>query len=204
MGLIILGLILFAIGYIYYLSVQRDTKIWTEDINVTKNLTIPIEFKSSQRKYYGGHAFGWGGGDVKNHIKFQYHNIAYLNETPFIPVVVKFYEDTFYLIYFDRETHLRKITFRFYKSTSKGTFKEINASDFPKHLAIQNRWFKGYNSDPNDLIGLDPKKITGTMTSKIWYMIEGEQKLFEHHSPATIDFVKNYIEKYITNQKEKN
>ncbi len=198
----VLGLAILAIGSVYVLSIQREISIKTINIEVAENLVIPVEEMDSQRKYYGGHGAGWGGGDIKNSLKFKYANMIFFNETPYIPVVLKMYQKQFYVVYYDRETYLRETTFRFYKSTQAGDFKEIEPTEFPKHLAIQNRWFKGYDSDPNDLVGLVPKKIKGTMTSKIWYMIEGKENKFTHNTPVHLDFIKQYKEKYITNRQE--
>ena len=157
----------------------------------------------SQKKYYGGHAFGWGGGDVKNFIKYIYNDIEYIHEVPYILIVIKLYKDNFYLIYFDRETHLRKITYRFYKSTNKGVFKEIIATEFPKDLAVQNRWFSSHESSSNkkeNLIGLNPQKMRGTMTVDIWYMIEGKESLFTHNTRVPIEFIEKYKEENFTNR----
>ena len=194
-GLTMVGLIILITGYVYYLSLQRDTSTWIENTQVSENVKIPIEFMTSQKKYYGGHAFGWGGGDVKGHIKFMYKGIEYINSTSYIPVVTKFYEDSFYLIYYDRETHLRKTTFRFYKSTKNGIFEEIKAVDFPKHLAVQNRWFSSHESSYNKkeyLIGLNPQKMLSSMTVKIWYMIEGKLSLFNGNERIPIEFIEKY------------
>ncbi len=197
-GFTILGLVILAIGSVYVFSIQREISIKTINIEVAENLVIPIEEMDSQRKYYGGHGAGWGGGDIKNHIKFSYNDINYLHETPFILEFIKFYKNSFYLIYYDRETYTRKTTYRFYKSQKNGDFKEIEPTKFPKHLAIQNRFWSD-NFTPEDLIGLDPEKLLGTPTAAVWYMIEGEPKTPDLY----IDFIKQYKEKYITNRTEK-
>ena len=198
-GFTILGLIILITGYVYYLSVQRDTSTWIENTQVSEKVKIPIEFMTSQKKYYGGHAAGWGGGDYKNHLKFKYNDIEHIHKTPYIPLVIKFYKDDFYLIYYDRETHLRKTTFRFYKSIKKGVFEEIKAAKFPKHLAVQNRWFGSYGCKKEDLVDLNPQKMRGTLTVEIWYMIEGESLFADVKVP--IEFIEKYKEENFTNRK---
>ncbi len=197
----ILGLLVLIVGSIYILSVQRDTKKSTENIEVAKNTVIQMERIHSQKKYYGGHAFGWGGGDVKNSIEFDYDKINYLHKTPFIPIVIKLYKENFYLVYYDRETDFDNITYRFYKSTKKGDFKEINPSEFPKHIAIQNRFWSSTNK-PEDLIGLIPEKLVNTTTTYLWYLIEGKPE--KYNWDTRIEFIKEYKEKYITNRAKEN
>jgi len=169
---------------------------------VKKNVVIPIELMHSSKKYYGGHGFGYGGGDIKNHVKFNYSDIEYLHEIPYILVVVKLYKGDFYLVYYDRVTDIHNTTYKFYKSTEKGDFKEIEASKFPKHLAIQNRFWDNdvleNSRDLKRLKGLNPEKILGSTTAKIWYTMDDKPKTFD----SMIEFIKDYKEKYITNKKE--
>ncbi len=201
-GFIFLGLISLVIGVVYLLSIQRDCSTWVEHIQIAKNITVDVELTYSQRKVYGGHGLGWGGGDYKNSIKFNYNGVSYFHETPYIPIVIRLYEDAVYIIYHDRETYPGKITYKFYRSTTKGEFKEIMPSKFPKHIAIQNRWFTEVDNAER-LIGLDPDKMTKARTTRIWYMIEGMQSIFiPQKNPVSIDFVKQYKEKYITNKQE--
>ncbi|MBE7635101.1 hypothetical protein G1K75_12050 [Tenacibaculum finnmarkense] len=199
MGYTIFGLIVFIVGFIYYLRIQRDTKINIENIEVAENISVSIELMHSQRKNYLGH-FGGGNGDVKNSIKFKYKNIKYFHNVPFIPIVIKIYKEDFYLVYYDRETDIHNTTHRFYKSTKKGNFKEVKATEFPKHIAIQNRFWS--SNKPEDLVGLKPEKLKTTKTAYLWYLIE--DKPDKYNWDTREDFIKNYKEKYITNRKDKN
>lgn len=194
-GYIILGLIIFIVGFIFILKTQRDTSIKIENIRVSENIILPIEIMHSQRKYFGGHGFGWGGGHQKNGVEFEYKKKQYEHKTPYIPITIKYENERFYIVYYDRETDINNTTFRFFKSTKKGKFEEINTSDFPKHLAIQNRWFTNENKQEN-LLEMDPEKLLGTMTVDIWYMIEGKKAL-DGYDASEIDFIKEYKEKYI-------
>ena len=199
---LIFGFIILAFVVFSYFKTRRNTDTWIESIEIAKNITVDIELTYSQRKVYGGHGLGWGGGDYKNSIKFNYNGVSYFHETPYIPIVIRLYEDAVYIIYHDRETYPGKITYKFYRSTTKGEFKEIMPSKFPKHIAIQNRWFTEVDNAER-LIGLDPDKMTKARTTRIWYMIEGMQSIFiPQKNPVSIEFVKQYKEKYITNRQE--
>lgn len=207
MGVIILSVIVIIVSYVYYLSVQRDTSTWVEDIQVSENVKIPIEIMTSQRKFYGNHIFGWGGGDDTGYIKFNYNGITYYDNAPHTSIVIKLYKDNFYIVYYDRETDFSKITFKFFKSQTDGKFLEIKATEFPKHLAIQNRWFSSHESSNNkkeNLIGLNPKKMRGTMTVDIWYMIEGKQSILTDNTRIPIEFIEKYKEENFTNRKNEN
>lgn len=195
----VLGIIFFIVGSIYILSIRRDTKVNIENVEVAKNIVIPIEQIDSQKKYYGGHAMGFGGGDVKTSIKFSFKEINYAHKTRFIPIVIKMYRDDFYLVYYDRETDINNAIYRFYKSIEKGSFKEIKATKFPKHLAIQNRFWHD-DSQPEDLIGLIPEKLVNTTTAYLWYLIEGKPEKYNWNT--RMEFIKEYKEKYIINRKE--
>jgi len=198
MGFAVVTIFVLLIVGMYIYTMQRDTKTEVENIEVNHNITLPIEVMNSQRLSYWGH-FGGGGGDVKNHIKFQYKGIEYLHKTPFIPIIVKLYKEHFYLVYYDRETIPRETTYKFYKSSNNGNFEEINPSQFPKHLAIQNRFWSKSGDKPEDLAGLQPEKLVSTTTAYLWYnyLTKDEQKNYEY---ASIDFIKEYKEKYITNR----
>ena len=205
LGIIILGLVFLSATIIYFLKIQRDSKTWVENIEVAKNTSIPIELTYSQRKVYGGHGLGWGGGAYKNSIKFNYNGVNYFHETPYIPVVLKMYQKQFYVVYYDRETYTPLTTYRFYKSIDKRHFKEVEPINFPKHVAIQNRWFKGGNTREG-LVGLIPENLQGTTTARIWLVLDGKQKMFDGPNPPNVvnplKFIKQYKEKYITNREE--
>jgi len=191
---VIFGLIILIIGSIYILSILRDTKKSEEIIEVAENVQIQMTRIHSQKKYYGGHGFGWGGGDVKNSIEFEYNDINYLHKTPFIPIVIKLYKENFYLVYYDRETDIHNPGYRFYKSNKKGDFKEMNPTEFPKHLAIQNRFWSD-NDTPEDLVGLIPEKLKSTTTAHLWYLIEGKPENYKWDT--RIKFITEYKEKHI-------
>lgn len=195
MGLIFSGIILIVVLLIFYFLFRRETKEWTESISVAPNTEISVDLMSSQRGYFGGHGLGWGGGHQKNGVEFEYKEKQYEHKTPYIPITLKYENERFYIVYYDRETDINNTTFRFFKSTEKGKFEEINTSDFPKHLAIQNRWFTNENKREN-LLEMDPEKLLGTMTVDIWYMIEGKEAL-DGYDASEIDFIKEYKEKYI-------
>ncbi|MCF6350555.1 MAG: hypothetical protein L3J23_05930 [Flavobacteriaceae bacterium] len=192
MGLILLTVIFFIACYIYYLSIQRDTKVWTKEVEVAENIKIPIEFMTSQKKYYGGHAFGWGGGDYTGYIKFNYKGIFYDDNAPHTPIVIKYYKENFYIVYFDRETDFHKIMFRFFKSQTEGNFKEINRNQFPKHLAIQNRWFKKGSASKDILKQLDISRMGNSLTAKIWYYLK--TGINYHESPYYVP--ENLLKEY--------
>ncbi|SDF50146.1 hypothetical protein [Cellulophaga baltica] len=197
-GYTILGIVFLFLSLIYLLKIQRETVKSRLDIQAAKNLVIPIKKTHSQRVYYGGHGLGWGGGDVKNLIEFNYLDKAYSHETPFILVLFRLYKEDFYVVYYDRETDFNNITYRFYKSNKKREFEEIKATTFPKHLAIQNRFWCIECSDgskPEELIGLEPTNMLGTTTAQLWYLIEGKPKMYNENPKQ---FLKEYKRKYIT------
>ncbi len=197
---IILGVLILTVAGIYLLSIQRETKRSVENIEVAEDIVIQMIRIHSQKKYYGGHAMGWGGGDVKNAIEFDYNKINYIHKTSFIPVIIKLFKEHFYLVYYDRETDIHNTTYRFYKSTEKGGFKEIDSSEFPKHLAVQNRFWSKSSDTPEDLIGLIPEKMINTTTAYLWYLIEGKPE--KYNWDTRIEFIKEYKEKYFPKLKE--
>ena len=192
-----LGITLLIAGFFFILINSRTRSTDIKEIAVAKNIVIPVELMHSQKRYFGGHGFGFGGGNVKNQVEFYYNQIKYLHNTPYILEVIKLYKNHFYLIYYDRVSDRNEITFRFYKSTKEGGFDEIKATQFPKHLAIQNRFWTGYNK-PEDLVGLIPEKLKGTKTVSYWHIIEDEPQDWD----TRVEFIKDYKEKYITNRKE--
>ncbi|MGG6231133.1 hypothetical protein [Tenacibaculum sp. SDUM215027] len=201
--ILILGIIIALVGvYIFYLKFQRKTKVWSEEIEVANDIKIPIEFMSSQRKYYGGHGFGWGGGDDRSSIKFDYNSISYSHKgSYFLPYVIKLFKDNFYVVSFDR-TNMSKIIFRFFKSDKKGSFKEIKAEEFPKHLAVQNRKLKDtavyYGDETKEMMKtLNPDEIKNTLTAKMWFQLERGTNYYEMPSDISLDFLKSYKEKYL-------
>ncbi|OED47322.1 hypothetical protein AB832_00585 [Flavobacteriaceae bacterium (ex Bugula neritina AB1)] len=58
LGYTTLGLIIFIIGSIFVLSIQRETKEWTENISVAPNTEISVDLMSSQRGCFRGHGLG--------------------------------------------------------------------------------------------------------------------------------------------------
>ena len=198
---VIMAITFLLVIVLYIIKTQRYSKEWVEDIKVNKNETLSIEFIQSQRKTYGGHGFSWGGGDFKNKIKFDYNGRTYFHKTSYNLIIIREYNGHFYLVYYDRKTYKKRISFRFYKSTKKGNFEEIEPTKFPKHIVIQNRGF-GKTDSPERLIGLDPKKMFYSKTAMLWYMVEGKQKVFDYdykNYSIKLSFIKAYKEKYITN-----
>ncbi|MCD8415944.1 hypothetical protein LNI89_11630 [Tenacibaculum dicentrarchi] len=202
--LILIGIVTLIIAYIYYLSIQRDTKIWVEDIEVAKNMKISIELMASQRKYYGGHAFGWGGGDDTGYVKFKYKGIDYADDAPYTPIVIRYYNQEFYIVYWDRETDFNQITYKFFKSTKKGYFIAIERNKFPKQLAIQNRWFRNKLINKEILNDLEVERMGRSLTGKMWYFIETGINYSDSPFSISKDFIKDYKEKYITNREDEN
>ena len=196
MSLIFVGIVLISIFFIGYFLFRRETSEWTENITISPNTEISVDLMSSQRGYFGGHGLGWGGGGSKGAIKFMHNGVHYESKTPYTPIAIKYDAQVFYMICFDRETDFNKITFRFYKATVKGEFKEIKASEFPKHLAIQNRWFDtDEKRDKTEQLQLD--KMQGSLTAKIWYQLEKEINYHEMPSYIPLEFLQDYKENYI-------
>ncbi len=192
---VIYTILILIFGFVFVFTFFRESETWIENITVAKNVILPVENTRSQKKTLNGYPLF---GDLyrKNQIKFNYNNIKYIHKVPFIPIVIRMYKNDFYLVYYDR-TDMKNITYRFYKSTSEGDFEKIEPTKFPKHLAIQNRWFNGDDNAEN-LIGLKPEKLLGTTTAFLWRMIEDYPKGFD----SSLDFIKQYKEKYITNREE--
>ncbi|WP_299242774.1 hypothetical protein [uncultured Aquimarina sp.] len=195
-GLIFSGIALIVVLLISYLLFKRETKEWTENITVAPNTEISINLMSSQRGYFGGHGLGWGGGGQKNSIEFEYDRVQYEDEMPYTPISIKYYDRHFYIIYFDRETDFNKISFRFFKSTNEGEFNEIESSQFPKQIAIQNRWFSNQEKQ-NKIEQLQLNEIRGSLTAKVWYQLEKGIDYYEMPSYIPLDFLESYREKYI-------
>jgi len=184
--------ILLALFYFF----KRETKEWTEIITVAPDTEITFDFTSSKRGYFGGHGLGWGGGHQKNSIEFEYRGITYKDDMPYTPISITYYNQSFYIIYFDRETDFNKITFRFFKSIDKGKFKEIESRQFPKQIAIQNRWFDNQEKQ-NKTKQLQLDNIKSSLTAKVWYQLEKGVNYYEMQSYIPLDFLQAYKEKYI-------
>ena len=185
------------VGLTYILSIIRTTTITEKEIEITKDSSLLVTKKHSERIYYGGHALGWGGGHPKNKIQFKYNKIPYEHTTPFILIVLKLFKGDFYFVYFDRETNFEKIVYRFYKTDKDGNTKEIKAKEFPKHLAVQNSWL-----DKKNRLLLKEMDIEGefsnSLTAKLWVRIEANILYYEQKYGAPVDIIRRYKEKYIT------
>ncbi len=190
-GIIVLVTVLMLFSFF-----KRDTKEWTENITVAPNTEISVNLMSSQRGYFGGHGLGWGDGGQKSAIEFEYDGVSYEDDMPFTPITIKYYNTNFYIVYFDRETDFDKIKFKFYKSTEKGKFKEIKASEFPKQIAVQNRWFSDQEKE-NKTNQLQLDRIRGSLTAKVWYQLEKGIEYYEMPSYIPLEFLESYREKYI-------
>lgn len=194
--LLFLGIVVISIAGILYSVFKRETKEWAENIVVAPNTEVSVELMSSQLGYFGGHGLGWGGGNDKGSLEFKYNGINYTDELPYTLIALVYEKEFFYCIYYDRETDFNKIIFRFFKSTKKGSFEEIKASDFPKHLAIQNRWFSTDEKQRNTKqLKLD--NIQSSLTAKVWYELEKGEKYYEMPYYIELNFLENYKRKYI-------
>ena len=191
-----LGVVLLCILLVLFLIFKRETKEWTEDITVAPNIEISVDLMSSQRGYFGSHGLGWGGGGQKNEITFVYDGVAYEDDMPFVPIAIRYYQKDFYIIYFDRETDFNKITFRFFKSTKKGGFKEIESDQFPKQIAVQNRWFDDKKQgDKIRRVQLD--EVSGSLTAKVWCQLETGEEYYEMPYYIPLEFLESFKKKYI-------
>ncbi|WP_299219238.1 hypothetical protein [uncultured Aquimarina sp.] len=195
-SLIFLGIVLIGIILILCFLFRRETKEWTEDITIAPNTELSVDLMSSQRGYFGGHGLGWGGGGQKSAIEFEYDGVQYEDEMPYTPISIKYYNKHFYIIYFDRETDFNKISFRFFESTTEGEFNEIESNQFPKQIAIQNRWFSNQEKQ-NKIEQLQLDEIRGSLTAKVWYQLEKGIDYYEMPSYIPLDFLESYKEKYI-------
>lgn len=110
---------------------------------------------------------------------------------PYTPISIKYYDKNFYIIYYDRETDFNKISFRFFKSDNEGEFNEIESNQFPKQIAIQNRWFNDKEKQ-NKTIQLQLDNIRGSLTAKVWCQLEKGINYYEIPSYISLDFLKLY------------
>ncbi|MCF6350556.1 MAG: hypothetical protein L3J23_05935 [Flavobacteriaceae bacterium] len=81
-------------------------------------------------------------------------------------------------------------------------FIVIKATDYPKHLAVQNRWLNTYNNkekNVKNVKNLNPQKLIVAMTVQIWYMIEGKKSLFTHNTIIPVKFIEKYKKENFTN-----
>jgi hypothetical protein len=123
-----------------------------------------------------------------------------------IPVSLREFEGSLYLIAFDRSQDEARLR---YYAEKENTFEEIEPADYPKRIATQNLWFQNTRRgagdrriDPVDLaVKLDPDDIyfAGTLTATIWCELS-TGKPYETAeglaSEARSKIVREYSEKY--------
>jgi hypothetical protein len=194
-------IILFFIVVFLFLKYRRESEKWVEDIKLLNGNTIKVFHHYSQRAMYGPLHFLIGGGGEKYVVCFEYRGTVYIWQCLDIPIVIQFWKNDLYMVMLDIENF--SLQFRFYKYKKK--LIEISSKDFPKSVAIQNRWisdgtgllsshktFTKYKIDPNDDF------FRYSVTAKIWLRLENGIDFREsRYQEVDKDFLIEYKKKYI-------
>lgn len=122
-----------------------------------------------------------------------------------IPVSLRAYQDTLYMIGFDRETDFDKTIFRYYKQT-ENQFKEIKPGEYPKTIATQNLWFSKRQQEDgrvNLAINLDPNEdwFSRSLTAIIWCQLMTGKEYYEIVEGVPTEDVRKVAEEYIAKYK---
>lgn len=128
---------------------------------------------------------------------FEYNSNRYSYETPHTPFIITAEADRAYVVDFDRETNFSKTTFRYFASEKGGKFHEIDRTQFPKHLAVQNWWWVN-KGDKERAAARDPKDywFRNSLTAKVWLHIEQGIPYYQNEVPSE-EFVVAYKRAYL-------
>lgn len=199
--LVVCSIILFIIGAFLFLKYRRESDKWIEYIKLLNGDTIKLFHHYSHRAMYGPLHFLIGGGGEKYVVSFEYRGTVYIWQCLDIPTVIQFWKNDLYIVMLDRENF--SLQFRFYKYKEK--LIKISSKDFPKAVAIQNRWdsygngllisqrpFKEYKIDPNNA------SFRYSVSAKIWLRLEkGIDFRESRYQEVDKDFLIEYKKKYI-------
>ena len=115
-----------------------------------------------------------------------------------VPVTLRAYDGTLYLIVFDRDSDSSKIRFRYFRQDSN-IFREISPADFPKEIATQNLWI----DDDDELkaalqLDVDTTSFRMSLTAHVWYQLETGKEYFEIPGAPVIDagWLRDYLKKH--------
>ena len=119
-----------------------------------------------------------------------------------VPISLRVYEDTLYMIGFDRED-MKNIKFRFYKQEGD-TFNEISTDEYPKSIATKNLWFHKWQIEEGDVdaeINMDPNnfQFLHSLTANIWCsLITGKSysEVYRLTGEEERKIVKEYLAEY--------
>lgn len=186
--------------FFFSLKYRRENWNWIENVSMLNGETIWVHHHYSHRALYGFPHNEFGGGHPRYEIFFYYKNIKYSWKCLFVPIVIQYWNKNFYIVMFDSE-ELENEKLRFY--IYKNGLKEISRLEFPKQIAIQNRWIKklvaGYKHDlpfETYIINPEDKTFRASPTAKIWVILEKGSNLRE--------IMFNEIdEKYLSEYKQK-
>jgi len=168
-----ISLVMLVVGVIAYFGYfKREHREWGEEINLLDGTKLRIHMHSSERIYYGNPVIGWGGGDPRVDLRFNFGGKEYRWEGPYIPLAIQPDQDhTIYMAVFDRESdnarYASNYLFRFYRSRGGSLWDEIRSSEFPKHLAVQNTSLSTNNGTLNGKV-INEYEIVAEMDPGDW------------------------------------
>ncbi|MEN8127921.1 MAG: hypothetical protein ABFR90_08985, partial [Planctomycetota bacterium] len=122
-----------------------------------------------------------------------------------VPISLRVYQDTLYMIGFDRETDRQNWRFRFYRQ-EENEFREIVPDEYPKSIATQNLWFSDIHKNINIngvilAINLNPKAswFDDSLTAMIWCQLMTGKEY--HEISLDRDAIRKICEEYIAEYK---
>jgi hypothetical protein len=161
-----------------------------EQLRLADGTTLEVRHQGSKWHYFsGGHAFGFGGGDRRERLKFERHGSQIIWEGLYEPVAVQFDGEVPVVLVFDRESQHSQWGLRYYRKTDG--WSELPLSSLPRRIALLNMW----RHDPDQVAGCDPNdaRFQGSLTAQLWLCIAmGKHYQEIRHLNATADFLKEF------------
>ena len=194
---------------IFFGSVScRESEKWEENVKLQNGKIIEVHYYFSKIRYYGArHGFGFGGGDPRHKIWFEYEGRKYKWDRKYMPILLNYDNGIIYLVISYWDGSFGKIGFRLYKF--KDDWEEISEKDFPRNIAVQNLnlkknigYYKGKPLSEYKVVQeREPKDylFQKSKTAKLWLWLENRDKYFEYSDSDPIDesFLAEYKRKYI-------
>jgi hypothetical protein len=200
--LVVLALVLLLGGYVvYWACYQREHHYWTENTTLWSGESLSVRQHCSNKAYHfaAGHGYLWGGGDPWQETSFPWKGQEYHWENPYTPIAIQPDRDgQVYLVVYDRETkdYHRPTRFRIYRAITTSRWQEIDPREFPKHLAIQNLWFR--DNEREIARQMNPQEVwfRRSLMAKLWNYLEHPDDFRMDDEPSE-EFVRQFKEKWI-------
>jgi len=201
--LLYIAFLVIIILFIFGIKTPLFNDRWRREVQIVFHDGNPVfvdEYHSDPLELFGCHLFVIVlGKDQKDTYKWLKDSKFYVRETYFIPIIINEYDGITYIVELDLETDYSKKCFRFY--IYKGEeWEEINCTEFPKILAVQNVIT---NKESRDIVlKMDPEDywFRQSSTGRIWVLLETGKQYYQTQDDDsyTSYFFAEFKEKYIT------